>query len=71
MEANIRRIELDASLPDERAKDAYLAGEFSVDELLVRRRQTEEAKEEIMLQIDAPEKRGERLRQLIDLRNRL
>lgn len=73
-EADVR--ELRARLSDldrrrERAQDAYLAGAFSVDELRARQEQLEEAKEAILHEIDATEHRGERLRRLVDLLDRL
>jgi site-specific DNA recombinase len=73
-EADVR--ELRGRLSDldrrrERAQDAYLAGAFSVDELRHRQEELEEAKEAILREIDATEHRGERLRRLVDLLDRL
>ena len=55
----------------ERAQDAYLVGAFSVNELRHRQEELEEAKEAILREIDATEHRGERLRRLVDLLDRL
>jgi site-specific DNA recombinase len=73
-EADVR--ELRGCLSDlerrrERAQDAYLAGAFSVDELRDRQEQLEEAQAAVLREIDATEHRGERLRRLEDLRDRL
>jgi hypothetical protein len=55
----------------ERAQEAYLVGAFSVDELRARQEQLEGAKQAILDEIDANENRGERLRHLIELRDKV
>jgi site-specific DNA recombinase len=55
----------------ERAQDAYLAGAFSVVELRHRQEELDEARRDYERQLDAAEHRGERLRRLEDLRDRL
>jgi DNA invertase Pin-like site-specific DNA recombinase len=67
----LRRQRRDLDLRRERAQDAYIAGAFSVAELRGRQAQLDEAKEAVLREMDLCENRGERLRSLVDLRDRL
>jgi hypothetical protein len=67
----LRRQLRDLEERHERARDAYLGGAFSVDELNATRSRLDEDKEAALRQMDLCENRGERLQRLVSFRDTL
>lgn len=67
----LRRQLRDLEERHERARDAYLGGAFSVDELNATRSRLDEDKEAVLRQMDLCENRGERLQRLVSFRDTL